>query len=585
MKSDFSRRVARLARSLGRRPAPSAADRPPFRPELLCLEERALPSTLTVTNLNDSGVGSLRYELAQAQNGDVITFAKGLQGTITLTSGEFQVAHSVTVQGPGANLLSVSGDDTSRVFEILGGASAFVTGLTVTGGVANPEGSGSLVGVGGGIAVDRGAALVLLDSTVTGNTANAASATGGTSGVVSGSGGGIYNAGTLTLFDDLIQGNTANTGSATGVSFGQVDGAGGGVYNAGSLTAASTTIDDNTANAGASSFLSGGEGGGIYSSGSLSLNGVTVSRDTASAGPVSAVPFGVATGEGGGLFIDAGTAAVAVSSFANDTANAANAAADPVSGSADVQGRGGAIYTQAGLTVSNSVFTGDVANAGSASGGGGARAAGYGGAIDSNFGQLSVANSRLVADTANAGSAAMIEAGGGGIDDLSALVLTQSFVASNTANSGSGASELFANGGGISAAGGTITNSVVAFNTVNASSGIPDMFVSGGGIYDTGSMTVTDSSVTFNNANANPSSGQGMGLNPSTATGGGIEVAGATAVLTLDSSSVAGNFALNAPSDIHVSGGGLVNPASANNLIGTGGSGGLINGVNGNVVL
>ena len=48
---------------------------------------------------------------------------------------------------------------------------------------------------------------------------------------------------------------------------------------------------------------------------------------------------------------------------------------------------------------------------------------------------------------------------------------------------------------------------------------------------------------------------------------------------------VAGNVALNTASDVHLRDGGVVDPASANNLIGTGGSGGLVNGVNGNVVL
>jgi len=48
---------------------------------------------------------------------------------------------------------------------------------------------------------------------------------------------------------------------------------------------------------------------------------------------------------------------------------------------------------------------------------------------------------------------------------------------------------------------------------------------------------------------------------------------------------VAGNVALHVPSDIDVDDGGRVDPASANNLIGPGGAGGLVNGVNGNVVL
>jgi len=61
---------------------------------LLCAAIASLPSvhatTLTVTNLSDSGVGSLRGELAFASDGDTIVFAAALTGTITLTSAQCQ---------------------------------------------------------------------------------------------------------------------------------------------------------------------------------------------------------------------------------------------------------------------------------------------------------------------------------------------------------------------------------------------------------------------------------------------------------------------------------------------------------------
>jgi len=385
MKSNFSRRLARLARSLWGRPAARAAARQPFRPALECLEGRALLSTLTVVNLNDNGAGSLRYELAQAHPGDTVAFAPRLHGTITLTSGELQVGQDVTIQGPGAGRLAISGNHASRVFEILGGADVTLSGLTITGGVANPAGSAFPLGSGGGIAVDRGATLTLTGAVVTGNIANAASAAAA-SVSVSGSGGGIYNAGTLTMIADVVRGNTANAGSALGGTSGEVDGSGGGIYNAGTLTAAESVVDGNTANAGASSYVSGGEGGGIYSSGTLSLTNVSVSNSTAEAGPVMAAQFGATSGFGGGLFIAAGTATVEGSVFASDTGNSASAsAAGPGLSVVDVQGDGGAIANSGRLTVTDTLFAGDVANSGSASAHSAATVAGYGGAIENFF--------------------------------------------------------------------------------------------------------------------------------------------------------------------------------------------------------
>ena len=75
-------------------------------PRLEGLEDRSLLSPLTVSNLFDSGTGSLRAAIATAQSGDTITFAKGLHGTITLTSGDLPISDSVTIDGPGANKLS-----------------------------------------------------------------------------------------------------------------------------------------------------------------------------------------------------------------------------------------------------------------------------------------------------------------------------------------------------------------------------------------------------------------------------------------------------------------------------------------------
>ena len=83
---------------------------PRFRPALEMLERRDVPSTLTVTNNLDSAAGSLRAEVAAANPGDTINFAPSLNGqTITLSSGELLLNKSLTIDGPGAGQLAISG--------------------------------------------------------------------------------------------------------------------------------------------------------------------------------------------------------------------------------------------------------------------------------------------------------------------------------------------------------------------------------------------------------------------------------------------------------------------------------------------
>ncbi|HEX6834895.1 MAG TPA: hypothetical protein VF132_15255 [Rudaea sp.] len=109
----------------------------------------ALAATITVTNLNDGGLGSLRQAIADANGSagpDTIVFQSGLTGTITLTSGQLAISDSVDIQGPGAAVLSVSGNNASRVFYLYSSATVLdvsISGLTITGGSAD---------IGGGIA-------------------------------------------------------------------------------------------------------------------------------------------------------------------------------------------------------------------------------------------------------------------------------------------------------------------------------------------------------------------------------------------------------------------------------------------------
>ena len=93
-----------------------------FIPRLESLEDRSLPSTLTVLNNADSGPGSLRDTIAAAAPGDTIVFDNSLNGqTITLTSatpaegaGTYRVSASAPLFADGALTTTVSAPASSR---------------------------------------------------------------------------------------------------------------------------------------------------------------------------------------------------------------------------------------------------------------------------------------------------------------------------------------------------------------------------------------------------------------------------------------------------------------------------------------
>ncbi|PSO96706.1 MAG: hypothetical protein BRC59_09540 [Cyanobacteria bacterium SW_4_48_29] len=78
-------------------------------------------STITVTTNADSGEGTLRNAIASAADGDTIKFDSSLSGeTIALTSGEIgiEAGKDLTINGAGADGLSINGNDTSRIFNV-----------------------------------------------------------------------------------------------------------------------------------------------------------------------------------------------------------------------------------------------------------------------------------------------------------------------------------------------------------------------------------------------------------------------------------------------------------------------------------
>src|SRR5439155_22345772 len=99
----------------------------------------AYADIITVININDSGPGSLRQALADANDGDLINFDPALNGqTILLTTAELAIVKNVTISGPGANLLAVSRDQNApdfRIFHVAPNHTVIIQGVTITHGI------------------------------------------------------------------------------------------------------------------------------------------------------------------------------------------------------------------------------------------------------------------------------------------------------------------------------------------------------------------------------------------------------------------------------------------------------------------
>jgi len=338
--------------------------------------QTAAAATFPVSNLNDSGPGSLRQAILDANTAagaDVVTFQVGLTGTITLTTGQLYIQDSVDIQGPGAADLTVSGNNSSRVFYLYQASAVLdvtISGLTIAAGNAVAGAgvidvgesllleeailSGNTASFGGGLMVVSSGDpfnVTIRDSSVTGN---AAAYDGGgivlylgeggagamvlvQGSVISGNGagevaGGIAIpalSGTVTIETSTISGNDA-VGLGGGIYMGYLD-------DGGALTVRDTTISGNTA-------ATGGGIAALYTVGSLVIENTTISGNQAldsEAGAGGGVYLGYlyggdatirhstiagnsATEIGGGIFTVVGAVTLDHTIVANNTAAADN---------------------------------------------------------------------------------------------------------------------------------------------------------------------------------------------------------------------------------------------------------------------
>ena len=283
---------------------------------LTLLSLPAIAATFTVTNLNDSGPGSLRQAMLDADaavGDDTIVFQSGLSGTIILTTGQLTINSNIAIYGPGANVLAVSGNNVSPVFfvGICIGPTASIDGLTIK--------DGNNINSGGGI-FNGGGTLTISNSILSGNSTR--SEGGGIASVTTGCGSGNLF-GKLTVINSTLSSNSAFRlpGSAYGSLAGAIsvgymstatisnstlsgnsaDSSGGGILNFGTLAVSNSTISGNWS-------TSQYGGGGIFNSqgGTLTLSNSIVAGNIA---PTGKEVFNVTwpgPGVGGGIFISQG---------------------------------------------------------------------------------------------------------------------------------------------------------------------------------------------------------------------------------------------------------------------------------------
>jgi hypothetical protein len=378
-----------------------------------------------VSNTNNGGAGSLRGAIAGANGSaglDTISFNAGVTGEITLTTGEIAITDDLTINGPGAGVLSVSGDSNNnnvrdfatsnvalgdtRIFDITDATSPLsptqnvtISGLTLKEGVADFFTGGNPQNESGGAIKSEESNLTLSGMTFADNVST------GTGGAVTfyGASGPSSYGGRLTIANSQFSANRA-------------------LYQGGAIASRPRKYDDGTTitntqitnnraggtDFGAFGFATGPEGGGLNLKYSANLEGVTISGNTALTNNAGAI-----SGYGGGAYMPDG-GRLTNSVISGNTA-----------------GRSGGGISSGSLRIGSTLISGNTA----IDGGGGMIAVPEGGKYGSS-GPNRLDNSTVSGNSVTGTGA--YEGRGGGISvygngQEETLVLRNSTVAANTA--------------------------------------------------------------------------------------------------------------------------------------------------------
>jgi len=472
--------------SFGRKSSPATRQPRASRRRQFCvlegLEERVLqagsPTVFMVNNTSNSAAvrHSLPWAVGKADAntntaGSLIEFKANVfkastPRTITLAStlALLETKGPLVIDGPGASIVTISGNNAVEVFSVATGVTASLSGLTISGGSSTNtnEGGGGIYNVG---------TLTVTSSTIEHNSAD--------------QGGGIANVGTLTVTNSTIEHNSAF--------------AGGGIYNVGTLAVTNSTIEFNT-------VTGGNGGGGIFNVGTLTVTGSIIESNSAGG-------FG-----GGGIFNYGNGYVSGTLTVTNSTIESNTATED-----------GGGILNAGTVTVFESTIAGNSAVEGSG--------------INTDGGTLRV-NGSTIANNRQALDGGGIQISGG------TVLLVNSTLADNSASRFGGGIAILNGGRPSNGASLLAVNCTVAYNSVSYAG-------AGGGLYvDTGATTTLENTIVADNFVP-------LHINPLIIIIGPINNSSANdIVLAAGANNVSGFY----------------------NLIGSGGSGGLTNGIGRNQV-
>ncbi len=312
------------------------------------LECRSLLTTFTVTSLADSGSGSLRQAVLDANStvgDDVIVFQSGLNGTIALTSGQMVISETVQITGNGAANSIIDAQGNSRIFEITSGAVS-VNGLTLQNGqtTQNNINYADNTNNGGAIKSLSSGTLTISGSTLSGNATFGGGAHGGAI---------FSDTGAIVINESVLSGNrTTGDGAYGGAVF----------CRGGQVTITRSTLSGNLTE-GASA-----DGGAVFAA-----NGsVSIKQSTLSANSTMDV-----FADGGAVFARNNSVVLSQSTISGNSVQGTGS-----TGGAIFSGYGSVIVSQSTLTLNSSTQN-------------------AGGGIFSNSGSISIRNSIVAGNTDN----------------------------------------------------------------------------------------------------------------------------------------------------------------------------------------